>query len=215
MKLVGSGFQNAPHYFYRADGTITTGGTAQLLLGKSFSRSFFFFQNISAGLLTLEFGAGAATAVLTSGVVTSVTVTNAGFNFTKPPLVRFLGGGQPRTDSVAPLTQNVINSSYVGLSQPNGPSPSNGATALATLSTGAIASITVTSGGSGYILPPYVQLLNSDLDPNGVSLPSATVGMQFPTLAPPLILNGTCCPIDAISVWGLTTGQAFVCKWMD
>src|SRR5208283_1634860 len=178
MKLVGSGQQKATHHLYRADGAITTGGSPQLVLGRAFSRSFLFFQNTSATTMSIEFGAGAATAVLTNGVVTSVTVTNAGLNFTKPPRLRFLGGGQPEVTSSHNPVSNVVNPSYVGLSQPNGPSPSNGATALATLSTGAIASITVTSGGSGYILPPYVQLLNSDLDPNGVSLPSATIGLH-------------------------------------
>jgi len=217
MKLVGSGLQNAPHYFYRADGSIATGGTAQLVLSKAFSRSSFFFQNTSAGVLMVEIGVGAATAVLTSGVVTSVTVTNTGFNFTKPPLVRFLGGGQPKTDSVAPWSQNVINPSYVGLSQPNGPSPTAVPTALAVLSGGfpaTISSITVTYGGSGFVLPPYVQILNSDLDPNGAALPSATVGIQLQP-GGSINYNGTTCPTEPIAVWGATLGQTYVCRWMD
>ena len=167
--------------------------------------------------MSIEFGAGAATAVLTNGVVTSVTVTNAGLNFTKPPRLRFLGGGQPEVTSSNNPVSNVVNPSYVGLSQPNAPAPSNIATALAVLSgayPATIASITVTNGGSGYIIPPYVQVSNSDLDPNGVAAPSATVGIQL-AAGVSIRFDATMCPTDPVSVWGATLGQTFVCRWAD
>src|SRR5271169_2144925 len=116
MKLPSSGNQSVTHPLYRADGAIVSGGTAQLVLARSYSRCMLYIENTSAGALNFEIGVGAATAVLTSDVVTSINVVNAGFGFTKPPLVRLLGGGMPQVGS--PIT-NTFNTSYLGLGQPN------------------------------------------------------------------------------------------------
>lgn len=221
MKWVGVGEQQRYDYLYRADGTITTGGTAQLVLGRSMSRSHLFFQNNSVGPLYLEIGTGAATATLTSGIVTSVAVTNAGFGFSKPPLVRFFGGGDA-----------YGNTSYTGLSQPGGPAPNSvaskdgnpepfGAVAIAhCVMTGSapnlsISSIVVDYGGKGYLIAPYVAILNSDLDPNGAALPASGVGFQIPAGGGNLYYNGAVCPTDPVAVWGATTAQAFLCRWMS
>jgi len=213
MKLVGAGNQSSYHHSYVADGAIATGGTAQLILGQSLSRSTLFIQNLSSGTLMVEIGCGVGTAVLTNGVVTSVTIVNSGFNFTKPPTVRFMGGGQPVM--VSGKGPNVVNSSYVGLSQPNGPTPNNHARGFATLSGGSISGVTITNGGSGYKLPPYVLFQASDLDPNGVSTPSATVGILLSANGGSVTYNATFCPTDAVSIWGATTGQVFTCRWSD
>src|SRR5262249_38636756 len=93
MRLVGSGQQQRRDFLYSADGTITSGGTAQLVLAQSQSRSFLLLQNLSAGPLYVEIGAARATCTISNGAVASVSVANAGFNYTKPPVVRFLGGG--------------------------------------------------------------------------------------------------------------------------
>lgn len=211
MKLVGSGGQQLQHFLYDASGTIATGGTPQLLLAKSMSRTSLWLQNLSAGPLYVDFGSARGTAVLTNGKVTSVTITNAGFNFTKPPLIRFLGGGNDLGGG------NAINRSYLGLNQPNGASPSLPAKARAVLTSNAVSSVIVDDGGANYAIAPYVQFINSDLDPYGVAVPSTTLngGVLLAAQGPPLILNGTFCPTDAISIIGATTGQVFTAKWTD
>lgn len=209
MKLVGSGNQAVNHYLYSADGTITAGGTAQLVLARSLARSFLRIQNLSNGPLYVEFGSARAIATLTSGVVTSVAVTNAGFGFKAPPVIRFLGGGLPGDGG--PLG----NSSYFGLAQPGAPSPSNFAQAHAVLTTGAVSSIVIDNGGSKYVTPPLVFFMNSDLDPFGCALPAVNTGILLTGQGDFLEFNGTVCPTDAVAVYGATTGQAYVCRYTD
>jgi formylglycine-generating enzyme required for sulfatase activity len=67
-----------------------------------------------------------ATANLTSGFVTSVTVSNSGTGYTTPPSITFLGGG------------------------------GSGAAATATVTMGTVTGITMTNAGSGYSAPPLV-----------------------------------------------------------
>lgn len=205
MKLIGSGQQQVRHPLYDASGTITAGGTPQLVLAQSQSRSFLKLQNLSNGPLWFEFGSARATCVISAGAVTGVfTITNAGFNFTYPPVIRFLGGGSKN-----------VNSTFLGLNQPNGLAPSNPATAHATLSGGAVNAIVLDNAGSNYLVAPYLFFFNSDLDPYGCAVPSANVGMMLAAQSPPYILNGTACTTDPIAVFGATTGQGFLCKWMD
>lgn len=202
MKLVGAGGQQVAHYLYDASGSVTTGGTAQLVLAQSMSRSFLFLENTSAANLTFEFGAARATCSLSSGGVSSVSVTNGGFGYTYPPSVLFLGGGGPG------------NSTYLGLNQPNGASPSNVATAVATLSGGSVNAITVNYSGSGYLIAPFVFLINYPNDPYGCAKPAATTGIVLAS-GGSMVWNGTACPTDAIAVYGGTTSQTFTVKWMD
>lgn len=209
MKLVATASQQDRHFMYDGSGSITTGGTAQLVLARSMSRSFLYFKNTSNGPLWIETDGPRATATLTNGVVTSVTITNAGFNMTKPPLVRFLGGGP------APAGYNQgPNTSYLGLNQPNGPAPSDVATGIATLSGGAVSAVTINHGGSGYVIAPYVQLITSDLDPYGCAVPSAGVGILLAS-GEGLQWDNSAVPTEAIAVFGSTTGQTFVCRFMD
>lgn len=72
-----------------------------------------------------------ATANLTTGSVTSVTVTNGGGGYTAAPIVQFFGGG------------------------------GSGATATANLTGGVVTSITVNTGGAGYTSPPTVDITPS------------------------------------------------------
>lgn len=203
MKLVSAGLQQVRHPLYDASGTITTGGTPQLVLAQSQARSFLLLGNNSAGDLLFEIGSARATSTISNGAVTGFTITNAGFGFTVPPVVRLLGGG------------NAGNSSFLGLNQPNGAAPSNVATAVAVLTGGAVSGFTITNPGSGYVKAPYVFIFNSDLDPYGAAVPSATTGILIKSGSPPVIFNGTCCPTDPVAVFGATTGAAFTCKWMD
>jgi hypothetical protein len=192
---------------YDASGTITTGGTAQLVLPVHQSRAHFFFQNNSTHIMWVEFGSARATATITNGAVSSVAVTNAGFNFTYPPIVRFAGGGY------------AGNSKYLGLNQPGGEGPNSSlvqatqATAHAVLTTKTVSSIVVDNGGAGYVIAPFVFIYNDQLDPYGCAVPSSGVGIQVvPTGS--IYYNGTTCPTDSVSVLGTTTADAFTCKWM-
>jgi hypothetical protein len=157
---------------------------------------------MSSGPLYFEIGTGRAHATLSSKTVGSVAVDNAGFNFTKPPLVRFWGGALPS------------NSTYLGLNQPGGDAPSHPALGHAVLSNGAISSIVVDDPGAGYAIAPYVQIMNSDLDPYGVAIPSNGVGILVQS-GDYKEWNGTICPTDPIAVWGATTGQSFTVRWLD
>lgn len=213
MKLFNSGEQQVRHFTYDASGTITAGGTPQLLLPQHQSRSMLLFTNNSDGDLRLEFGAARATCTISSGAVSSsLTITNAGFGYTKPPLVRFLGGGLPvaTTASGQPMGPNT---SYVGAAGPGFPSPSHPARAHATLSGGAVNAIVLDDPGSGYVVAPMVFMINSDLDPIGCAAPSATDGYLISS-GGSLYINGTCCPTDAIAIFGAADAQAFTCKFM-
>lgn len=201
MKLFNAADQQVRHFMYDASAT-TVGGTAKLVLARSMSRSLLYIKNISAGPMWIEFDGARATATIASGAVTGCTMTNAGFNYTNPPIVRFFGGGLPPN-----------NTSYLGLGQPNGASPSNVAQAHAVLTSNAVSSIVIDNPGSGYVTAPYVQLISSDLDPGGAALPAAGVGWQLAT-GEALSFNGTACPTEAISVFS-ASNQSYVCKWMD
>lgn len=211
MKLQSIASQQASHPLYVADSSITNGGTAQLALGQSRSRSHLILQNTSSGPLYFEFGSARATAVISGGVVTSVSVANAGMGFSAAPLIVFYGGGQ--------ALPSGTNSSYIGVPQPGGIAPSDVALAhcvmTGTVPNLSVASITVDHGGSGYIIAPYVFIYNSPLDPNGSAAPSATSGILLPSQGPPLVFDGTSCTTDPIAVYGATTGQTYICRWMD
>lgn len=209
MKLVGAGGQQVQHFLYDASGVVVTGGVPQLVLPKSMARSFLLLQNLSSDPMYFEIGSARAVATVSGGVVTGVSIsspagaTNAGFNFTNPPVVQFIGGG------------STGNSSYLGLGQPNGASPSHPAKAHAVLTGNAVSSIVIDDPGAGYVCAPYVLIYNSDLDPNGCAVPTAAYSLLLPAQSAPLVWNGTTCPTDPIAVLAATTGDAFVCKYMD
>lgn len=209
MYLVGAKSQvRGGDVLYDASGTITTGGTAQLVLPVHPSRSHFIFQNNSAHAMYVEIGSARATATLTSGVISSIAVTNAGFNFTYPPLVRFAGGG------------NAGNATFLGLNQPGGAGPNEQlktaipATAHCVLTSKTVSSIVVDNGGSGFVIAPYVFIYNSPLDPYGCAVPSSGVGLQVAAGGGSIYYNGTTCFTDSVSVYGTTTSDPFTCKWM-
>ena len=169
----------------------------QLVLPVHQSRAHLFFQNNGSHTMWVEFGSARATATITSGAISSIAVTNAGFNFTYPPIVRFAGGG------------NAGNSRYLGLNQPGGEGPNSSliaatpATAHATLTSSAVSlnkvnTIVVDNGGSGFVIAPFVFLYNDQLDPYGCAVPSSGVGIQVlptavsSTMAP--LVRPTRCP---------------------
>lgn len=208
MRLVGSGEQAVMTPGFRADGSITAGGTPQLVLPAFAPRSSLIIQNVSDTEMWFEFGAARAHATLSSGVVSSVTVDNGGFNYTLPPKVTFLGGGYNG------------NTAFLGLgipsqSSPAGPYPAGAkpAVAHATLSTGAVSAITVDDGGSGYAIAPYV-FLSNPLDPYGCADPSAGSGSGLRLLpGQAYTWNGTVTPTDAVAVYCASTGKKFICMY--
>jgi len=212
-KLVGFGEQSVRHYIYDASGTITSGSAPQLLLPQHQARSLFFFTNNSANAMYIDLGAARATCVLTGSAVSSTfTITNAGFNYTKPPVIEFLGGGRPVVSN-GRTGQTGLNTSYVGASGPGFPSPSRPAQAHAVLSGGAVSSIVLDDPGAGYVVAPMLFMYNSDLDPNGVAIASASQGFEILGNGS-LTWNASCCPTDAISIFCATSTSAFTCKFM-
>jgi len=200
-RMVGFAEQQNLIPVYRADGTIAAGGTPQLILPRAAPRSSIIIQNTSTSdTIYLEFGCARATATVSGGKVTAVTVTNAGFGFTYAPSVHFLGGG------------NLLNGRDLGVGYPNQNAPSNYATAHCVLSGGAISSIVIDNPGSGYDCAPYVQLLNDPNDNYGCAVPSATVGYKL-TAGSVFRESYNVVTTDTIAVYGGTTGDSWFCMY--
>ncbi len=203
MQLVGSRGQQVRDFMYDASGTVTTGGTAQLILPEQPNRTALLLQNISSGNIYIEFGGARATCSLTSGVVSSFSITNAGFGYTIPPSVIFFGGGDVSR-----------NPNFLGPGLPGLVTPTKIASAVTTLSGGTVNAITLNSGGANYKNAPYVFLRAHENDPYGAATPSATSGLLLTANGGSVFYNGTAITTDAIAIYGATTGQAFTCKYM-
>lgn len=210
MYLLNARGQNQRDTFFDFSSTITTGGTPQLLLPERKSTSFLFIQNISGTDMYIKFGSAKAHAVLTSGVVSSVVIDDAGFGFTLPPTVQFLGGGG--------IGWNYNDGLNNGSTSPLSICPNNFATGQAVLASSAIAgskvnSITVLNGGAKYKQAPYVSIMNNFNDPMGCGISSATSGVWLNAAGGSWTSNGTMTPTDPISIFCATTGTAFTCYW--
>lgn len=208
MKLLGAGNQSGFHNMYDASGTITSGGTAQLVLPIALSRSSLVFVNDSDTNMYLEIGGARATASLSSGAVSSCSVTNVGFGYSRPPSVVFLGGT---------LSNRASSPTYTGQGLPCWPSPSNPAQARCVMTGSApnqtVSSITIDNPGSGYAYPPIVMLINDPLDLYGAAVPSAGVGILLLANGGNYTANGSICTTDQISVFCATISKAFTCKY--
>lgn len=206
MMLPGAGGQHVPTRFFDASGTITAGGTAQLVVPSAHKRSSFVFQNLSSANMFLEFGSARATATLSSGTVASCSITNAGFGFSLPPSVRFYGGTN--------LQQSMPAYTLQGL--PDWDSPSSVAKAHCVMAGSApnmtVLSITIDDPGSGYAYPPYVFLINDPRDPYGCAVPSATVGIELLPQGS-YVSNGVIQITDQISVFCATISSAYAFKY--
>jgi hypothetical protein len=197
---------------YDASGTITTGGTPQLIRAMVPSCSHFVIQNLSAAnSMYVEFGSARATATISGGTISAITVTNGGFGFTYPPIVRFAGGG---------IGENTKN---LGLNQPGGEGPNSAITqgrpaiAHAVLTSGVVTSIVIDDPGAGYTAKgPYVFLQDTTLDPYGCANPffgSAVSGILLGA-GGSYYSNGTVCTTDPISIYCSASAQPFTFKWM-
>lgn len=173
-------------------GSITTGGTPQLIMPVGTTRTFMMIQNTSAANLRVGIGPALATASISGGAVSSIAVANAGIGYTKPPQVRIVGGIGGGYGFPAPASEATMASAHAVLS---------GAT---------IGSIVVDNGGSGYTSAPYVYLENDPRDPTGSYAPSATAGALL-TPGGSWVWECTTVTQDAVSIYGATTGQTFEC----
>lgn len=212
MYLVGTRGQQAPDYSYRADGTITAGGTSQLVLPIPAGMSSLLIQNQSAGNLYFEFGSARATATISNGTVSAVTVTNGGFGFTYPPHIDFLGGG-----GVGAASGVKVGAGQPGYAAPNSPGGATGrpAQARAVLTSGVITSIVIDDPGAGYSFAPYVKIVNAGGDAYGCADPyygNVSSGVLL-SAGGSLTSHATVCPTEQIAVWGATTGQVFMVRW--
>jgi hypothetical protein len=217
MQLAGSRGQQQRDHYYRADGTIASGNTSQLLLPERKSTSFLLISNNSNGVLWAEIGGARATVSISGGGLNVFTVTNGGFGYKVAPKVYLFGGGSGGNT----LAPGVGLATWPAPGDAGFTAPRQGSTtdrigrANALLTGGVVSSILVDDPGSGYLAAPYVFLENSPLDPFGCADPyfgSANTGFQI-GVGGSYYVNGTHCPTDAISIWGATTGQAYFCAW--
>lgn len=192
-------------------GTITTGGTSQLIMPISYSRSSLIVQNISSVNMYVEFGGARATAAITTGSVSSCSITNAGFKYTLPPKVIFYGGGN--------TGNNLNNGAFLGAAMPDYPAPSNTASAHCVMTGSAgnlsVSSIVIDNPGSGYAHIPYVYLLNDPLDPHGSADPfygSVASGIELLPQGT-VTYDGSVCTTDQVAVYCGTTSAAFTAKF--
>lgn len=211
MYLLGSHHQTLRTHIYDASGSITSGGTAQLVLPDQMNRSSLLFINNSSSNMFLEIGyARAGLPVLSNGTIASVPMTgtnaNVGFGYSRAPLIVFRGGAFLQT-GVSYSTQGTIDYN----------APSNPAKAHCVM-TGAAGSMTVSSivvdnPGSGYMYPPVCYLGNDPLDPFGAAVPSATVGILLVANGGSYVANGTVCSTDPVSIFCAASSAAFTCKY--
>lgn len=214
MKLVGANEQHVRHPTFWADGVIASATLPQLVLPESSARSSLFFMNTSGAIMWYGFGSARATCTISAGKVATVTVTNAGFGFTRAPKVQFLGGGILPQAGVIPA-----NSSYVGGAGPGFPSPSDRASGRAVLTGSAVSSIVVDNAGSGYVTAPMVFISNDILDPNGAFDPSAlqnaAAGSGFQLYPGQSIYEShTSVTTDPLAVFCATLNSTFACRYM-
>lgn len=117
-------------------------------------------------------GSGAAATAIVSGPVTSLTLGSGGSGYTSTPSVTISGGGGSGATAYAVIGTISGSSQYqtviaVVLQNPGTGYTSNpnvlisggggsGANATATITTIGVTSFTVTNGGSGYVVPPFV-----------------------------------------------------------
>ena len=210
MKLVGAAGQAVPHFMYDASGALASSTLPQLLLPRAVARSSIIIVNLSASLpMYLEIGSARAVATITNGVVTAVTVTNPGFGFSVGPSIEFRGGGALQYPG------------FLGSGDPNAPPGTVVAKAHCVMTGSApnmsVASVTVDYGGSGYLVAPYVRMLNNLHDANGCADPSYGGGSGILLAAGgSYVVNGTVCTTDQMALFCSTgSGTKFTCKWTD
>lgn len=202
------GHQVVLHELFDASGTV--GATSTLALPLSMSRDMLLIANTGSTTLAVEFGPARATCTVVSGAVSTVTVGNAGQNYSYPPIVEFLGGGDPPVGTYG-------KAGFLGIGQDGGPSPSKPATAHCVMTGTApnlsVSSVVIDDGGAGYVCPPYVYLRNDQRDPNGVAIATVAGGIPLIANSAPLRFDGSFVPTDAISIISSAAGGTYCLKY--
>lgn len=114
--------------------------------------------------LSAPSGSG-ATAIVSNGVVRSITLGSPGTGYTVPPSVSITGGGGTGATAVATLSGSAVGSITItnsGLGYTSIPTVTISGSATATAAIGpqseSVSSISVTAGGSGYNVSPKVEI---------------------------------------------------------
>ena len=210
MNLPGSQNQKRLDRLFRADGTASS--TVKLVLPRSAARSCLILQNTGVtNPLWFDIGSARATATITNGVVTSLTVLNGGFGFLKPPIVTLLGGGSNNGQFAAALSasgwdgrgqldQFPVPSGIIKTTTPN--TVYRPANVTAVLTSGVVTSFVINDGGAGYVNAPEVLIANQFNDPFGCADASNSSGQGFYLVAgATLRFDATFCPTEQISVY--------------
>lgn len=193
----------------RFSGTVTTGGTAQIIMPQDYGRYYMYIQNTSSTDLRIGIGAPTGTATVSSGVITGITANNAGLRYSYAPKVMLIGGGYSNMPNPGSPGSPWTEGTGGGLGFQ---SPTRVGAAVAVMTGSApnqtIASVTVQDGGAGYIAAPFVYFQPDPRDPYGCFAPSATAGT---ILAPygSRTWESTAVCACAVSVYGGTNGQSF------
>lgn len=219
MYLPQAAHQHGLHRAFRADGTLSS-TAAQLILPVALSRSMLMIMNTSTNAMYMEHGAARITATISGGSVSALTITNAGFNYTLPPIIEFRGGYGPF------VANNVWNGlGLIGSNSPTGLANQGDvvgnvtynrpARAHCVLSAGAVSSVVIDDGGWGYVNPPELIIKNHENDPFGCAVPTDGAGGGIYLAAPggTYYLNGTTCWTDQVALIG-TSGATFVVEYM-
>ncbi len=208
MHLLNSLHQNGSDPAYRADGVLVN-DSPRLILPRAISRAFLTVQVLGDQPIFMEHGCARATAQITNGAVTGLTILNGGFGFLLPPAVQFKGGGKVGQD-MAPLTasgwdgQGQIDNwtTPAGFNTLVSPAVNyRPAKATAVLTSGVVTSFLITDPGAGYVYPPTVMLTNDPLDPFGCADPSVGGGSGALLFASGGVFSydATFCATDAIA----------------
>jgi pimeloyl-ACP methyl ester carboxylesterase len=185
-------------------GTVTAGGTAQLLLPQQPRRLSLSVSAVDAtDTLYLGIGPAKGVATVTSGAVSAIAVANAGVGYTIAPQVRILGGVVQGDYETAPGSTNLGGISL----------PGRVAVAHATLTTGAVSAIVVDDPGAGYLVPPLIYLENPwPALGGGAYAPGVNNGIPIP-INTTFTFNGSLLvPGSAVAIFGATTGDQFHVK---
>lgn len=197
---------NNPSRIFTFSGSITSGGTPQLVVPGERQRSYFEFVNNSTITLYLEIGEPQVSANLTSNSIGTLTVMNVGFGYTYAPNVVFVGGGP--AGNLPDSATNAVPWRFGA--------PTTLAQAHVTISSGSIATIIIDYAGAGYVTTPYIRLEADPRDPFGCARPTASTGIPILPGGSYTMSSGQNATgwvaTGPVSVFGATTGSQFACK---
>lgn len=123
--------------------------------------------------------AAAATAIITNGIVTGFTVTNAGSGYTSEPVATITGGGPPAGGAVNSIIMINGGANYTGV--PAVTFSSGAAAGTAVISGGAVVSVTITAGGA-YTLQPTISFGGPGTGAVGLVLVTGLAAIRLPIM---------------------------------